>query len=205
MLNASNFFATIALLVSAYSLWETSLKRSALKVFVAPVIRYASPYQNTNFEVFAIPVTITNAGARTGTVMSMGLVVTDLANNVSKRFYSADFGQWSIEKARKGDFRPFVPIPLPGRSSHTDTVLFHARTDETVMQIVQAAGRFQFTLTLDAALSEDFGVADRFWRNSPQPLRFEMVLPELDHRAFTSGNGTVALHQKVWQSSVQRD
>ena len=202
MLNASNFFSLVALLVSAYSLWETSLKRSAFKVFVAPVIRYASPYQNTNFEVFAIPVTITNSGARAGTVMSMGLVVTDLATNVSKRFYSADLGQWSIEKASKGDFRPFAPIPLSGRSSHTDIVLFHARTDETVMQIVQAAGRFQFMLTLDVAGSEDFGLLDRLWRSPPEPLRFEMVLPGLDHRAFTSGSGTVALHQKDWQSSV---
>jgi hypothetical protein len=43
------------------------------------------------------------------------------------------------------------------------------------------------------------------WHKAPSPLRFEMVLPELDHRAFTSGSGTVALHQKDWQSSVQRD
>src|ERR1700716_4134439 len=57
-MNASHIVSAIALLFSGYSLWETSLKRSELKVFVAPVIRYASPYQNTNFEIFAIPVTI---------------------------------------------------------------------------------------------------------------------------------------------------
>ena len=204
LLNASNFFSLVAMLVSAYSLWETSLKRSKLKVFVAPVIRYASPYQNTNFEVFAVPVTITNAGARAGTVMSIALEVTDPGKKISKRFYSANLGQWGIEKARKDEFRPFAPIPLPGRTSHTETILFYARTDEKVMQIVQAAGRFQFTLTLDTALSEDFGFLDRLWRKPPEPLRFEMLLPELDHRAFTSGSGTVALHQKDWQSSVQR-
>ena len=110
LLNASNFFSLVAMIVSAYSLWETSLKRSKLKVFVAPVIRYASPYQNTNFEVFAIPVTITNAGARAGTVMSIALQVTDPDRKVSKRFYSADLGQWGIEKARQGEFRPFAPI-----------------------------------------------------------------------------------------------
>jgi hypothetical protein len=205
MLTASNFFSVIAMFFSIYSLWETSLKRSALKVFVAPVIRYASPYQNTNFEVFAIPVTITNSGARAGTVMSLALEVTDPVKKISKRFYSADLGQWSIEKARKGEFRPFAPIPLLGRTSHTEVILFHARNDEKVMQIVQAAGRFEFALTLDTALSEDFGFFDRLWRKPPDPLRFEMLLPELDHRAFTSGSGTVALHQKDWQSSVQRD
>ena len=42
-------------------------------------------------------------------------------------------------------------------------------------------------------------------RKDPQPLGFEMVLPALDQRAFTSGSGTVALHQKDWQSTVQPD
>ncbi|HEY6255986.1 MAG TPA: hypothetical protein VIY51_09370 [Xanthobacteraceae bacterium] len=203
MIYVSSLVSIIALTFSAYGLWETSLKRSELKVFVAPVIRYASPYQNTNFEVFAIPVTISNEGARTGTIMSMALEVSD--GKRSKRFYSADLGQWSIEKARTGDFRPYVPIPLPGRSSYTDVILFHARNDEAVMQIVEAAGTFKFRLTLDAALSEDFGPIDQFWRKEPRPLSFEMILPELDHRAFTSGSGTVALHQRDWQSTVQAD
>ena len=116
MFDLSSLVSVLALIFSAYSLWQSSLKRSELKVFVAPVVRYASPYQNTNFEVFAIPLTISNNGARTGTIMSMGLEVSD--GKRSKRFYSADLGQWSIEKARTGDFRPFVPIPLPGRSSY---------------------------------------------------------------------------------------
>jgi PIN domain nuclease of toxin-antitoxin system len=56
----STVASTIAILFSAYSMWETSLKRAELKVFVPPVIRYASPLQNSNFEVFSIPVTIAN-------------------------------------------------------------------------------------------------------------------------------------------------
>jgi hypothetical protein len=203
MFDLSSLVSVLALAFSAYSLWQSSLKRSELKVFVAPVVRYASPYQNTNFEVFAVPLTISNDGARTGTIMSMGLEVSD--GKRSKKFYSADFGQWSIEKARTGDFRPFTPVPLPGRSSYTDVILFHARLEEQVMQIVEDAGNFKFKLTLDAALAEDFGPLDRLWRKDPQPVTFEMILPALDHRAFTSGSGTVALHQKAWQSTVQSD
>ena len=203
MLRASSITSILAITFSGYSLWESSLKHSDLKVFVAPVIRYASPYQSSNFEVFAVPLTISNEGARTGTIMSLGLEVSD--GKRAKRFFSADFGQWSIEKARTGDFRPFVPIPLPGRSSYTEVVLFQARTDETVMQIVETAGNFTFKLSLDAALNESFGPVDRYLRKDPQPLSFEMVLPELDHRAFTSGSGTVALHQKDWRSTVQPD
>jgi hypothetical protein len=50
-----------------------------LQIFVPPVSSYASPFQNSNFETFAIPLTITNKGAHTGTVLSVTLVVTDLA------------------------------------------------------------------------------------------------------------------------------
>jgi len=203
MFRASTVTSLLAITFSGYSLWESSLKHSDLKVFVAPVIRYASPYQNSNFEAFAVPLTVTNEGARTGTIMSMGLEVSD--GKRSKRFYSADLGQWSIEKARTGDFRPFVPIPLPGRSSYTEVILFHARTDESVLQIVDDAGNFNFKITLDATLNENFGPLDRYLRKDPQPVSFEMVLPALDHRAFTSGSGTVALHQKDWQSTMQVD
>jgi hypothetical protein len=199
----SDFVAAFALLFSAYSLWETSLKGPHLTLFVPPVIRYASPYQNSNFEAFAIPVTIANEGARAGIVVSMALVVTDPAKKLVKRFYSAALGPWSIEKSRTDAFEPFAPVSLPGHSSHTDVVLFYARSDETVMQIVQAAGTFQFSLALDVAQSEGFGPWDKLWRWDPKPLSFEMVLADLDHRAFTSGSGTVELHHKDWQTSVQ--
>ena len=201
----SDIGAGAAVVVSAYSLWQTSLKRPALKVFVSPVIRYASPYQNSNFEAFAIPLTITNEGARTGTVLSMDLVVKNPEKSVSKRFFSADVGQWSVEKSQKGDFTPFAPIVLSGRGSHTDTVLFHPRREEKVMQIVDHEGHYQFELTLQAAQNQDAGW---FGSGGDQPakcLSFEMVLPILDHRAFTSGSGTLALHHRDWQTSMAGD
>jgi hypothetical protein len=201
VLRVSDFVSAIALLFSVYNFWQSSQKPADLKVFVPPVISYASPYQNSNFEAFAIPVTIINEGARTGTILSMALIVTDLQNNVSKRFYSANFGAWTIEKSRTGDFRPFAPISLAGRASYTDTVQFYARNDEKVMQIVPDAGRYKFTLTLDTPNLGD-GFFDRFMSTPNAPVSFEMLLAELDHRAFTSGNGTVALHHKDWQSSA---
>jgi hypothetical protein len=197
--------AIVALVLSVYNFWQNTLQPSTLSVFVPPVISYASPFQNSNFEAFTIPITITNDGARTGTLLSMTLVVTDPTKNISKRFYSANFGRWTNDKYRNGDLEPFAPISLPARTSHTETVQFYARSDEKVMQIVQDAGRFQFALSLDAAISEDLGFVDRFLNKAAQPLTFEMVLPELDHRAFTSGAGTVMLHQKDWQSSVRAD
>ena len=190
-LSWSDVAAVVALVFSAYSLWQTSLRPATLQMFVPPVVSYASPFQNSNFEAFAIPITITNEGARTGTILSMTLVVTDPQQNVSKSFYSANFGQWTNDKFRSGEFKPFAPLSILGRTSLSDTVQFYARSDETVMQIVRAAGRFQFAITLDSAASKS------------RPLTFEMVLPELDQRSFTGSVGAVALHQKEWQSSTR--
>jgi hypothetical protein len=201
IMTLSDIAAAIAVVFSAYSLWQSSLSPAALDVFVPPVISYASPYQNSNFEAFAIPVTITNEGARTGTVLSMTLVVTDPARNVSKHFYSANFGKWTLDKFRAGEFQPFAPISIPGSSSATNTVQFYARSDETVMQIVEKAGQFQFAIMLDAPASQDVGIFGRLLSKAPQPLTFEMLLPGLNQRAFTSGAGTVELHQREWQST----
>ena len=198
----ANVVSAIALTFSGYSVWETSLKQSDLKVFVAPVIQYASPYNNSNFEMLAIPITITNEGARTGTILSAELLVTDPEKKLSKRFYSADFGRWSVENARTGNFKPFAPMSLAGRASQTETILFHPRRDETVMQLIAATGRYQFTLKLNVALTEDFGFLDRAWRKAPDPLSFEMILPVLDHRAFTSGAGSLPMHHKDWQTTA---
>lgn len=201
MMTPSDIGAAAAVVFSGYSLWQSSLRPAAFDVFVPPVISYASPFQNSNFEAFAIPVTITNEGARTGTVLSMILVVSDPARSISKRFYSANLGRWTNAKFNAGEFQPFAPISIPGRSSVTNTVQFYARSDETVMQIVEKPGRFQFTITLDTPVSQNVGIVGRLLGKAPQPLTFEMVLPWLDHRAFTSGAGTVELHQREWQSS----
>ena len=198
----SDVGSAAAIVVSAYSLYQTALKRAAIKVFVSPVIRYASPYQNSNFEAFTVPVTLTNEGARSGIIVSMDLQVRAPERDVIKRFYSADIGQWSIEKNRTGDFRPFAPIVLAGRTSHTEAIIFHARRDEPVMQIVDKEGPYQFMLTMQTTLEEGFGFLNRLRHKPPKPLLFDMVLPALDHRAFTSGSGTLPLHHKNFQASV---
>jgi hypothetical protein len=198
----SDVGSAAAFVVSAFSLYQTTLRRAAIKVFVSPVIRYASPYQNSNFEAFAVPVTLTNEGARSGIIVSMDLQVRVPERDLIKRFYSADIGQWSIEANRAGAFRPFAPIVLAGRTSHTETILFHARPDEPVMQIVDKERSYQFMLTMQTTLEEDLGFLNRLWQKPPKPLLFEMVLPVLDHRAFTSGSGTLPLHHKNFQTTV---
>jgi hypothetical protein len=190
--------STLALVFSAYSLYETAVRRPDLRAFVPPVIRYADPYNGGNFEVFEVPVTVVNLGAQSGTVLSMDLEVENSHNKTVKKFYSSDFGRWTMDNARALSFRPYAPISLPGKSSSSDSVLFYARDDQKVERIAeQKGGNYKFKLTLNAAFPEDLGIFDRFWLNKPEPVSFEMEMPELDHRVFDVG--TVQLHAPHWK------
>lgn len=191
MLSVSDVIAGVALLVSGYNLWQSKLKGADLKVFVPPVIQYSSPYQNSNFEVFAVPVTLVNDGAQTGTVLSIELEVTDPRTKSVKRFYSADFGRWTMEKTRTGAYLPFAPISLAGHARQTETVLFYTRgEEEKPAQMVHATGPYSFKLTLD-----DGSAADR--RPS---VEFVRELRWYDARAFNEG--TIPMYAQDWRTSV---
>jgi hypothetical protein len=190
----------VALLFSAYSVYETSLRRPELHVFVPPVIQYSTPYQNSNFEVFNIPVTFANVGARSGTVLSVELAVTNLRSKETKRFYSADIGRWTMENARAFAFQPYAPTSLAGKSSTSQNILFYPRDDEKVMQITdQQGGTFRFVLTVDTAWPEDLGPLDALWSPKPKPLEFVMTMGEMDHRTFDVATQT--LHSKDWTAT----
>jgi len=192
--------ALIALLFSAYSLWETSLKQPDVRIFVPPVIQFSAPYNNSNFEVIAIPVTFANEGARTGTVLSMELAVTDPRTNQTKYFYAADFGRWTMEKTRAQAYQPFAPVSLAGNSSRTETVLFYTRgDDQKPPQLIQATGPYQFKLSLEQAVADDLGVVDQWLSSGPVSVSFERELSFYDARAFN--NGTLPLYAKDWRST----
>jgi hypothetical protein len=193
--------SALALIFSAYSLWDTSLKQPDLRVFVPPVIQYASPYQNSNFEVLAIPVTISNEGARTGTVLSLELAITDPRSGESKLFYAADLGRWTMERTRTGANQPFAPLSMAGRSSRTETILFYTRgEDQKPAQIIREPGAYRFVLKLEEAEVDDFGWLDRLWPARPTQIAFERRLIAYDARAFNTG--TLPLYAPDWKTSA---
>jgi len=186
---SAEVFSGVAVAMSVYNFWSTSLKRAELRLFASPLIRYASPYQNSVFEVFEIPLTVINEGAQTGTILSFDLEVTNSQNGTSKLFYSAGLGPWSLAKVKGEGLTPFTPISLNRRCSQSETVLFYARNDSRVMQIVEAPAQYRFAITPVTAQGR------ALLGRKPKPLTFEMTLPYLDHRAFTSGGGTLPLHK----------
>lgn len=178
--------SALALLFSGYSLWDSSLKAPSIKVFVPPVIQYSSPYNNSNFEMIAVPVTLINDGGRTGTVLSMTLEASSAKHPTPKRFYAADFGRWTMEKTRASAYEPFAPISLTGKASRTETVLFYTDgPDQKPEQLITEPGKYSFKLTLDEAQSSD--VLDKLMTSAPASVAFESELRYFDARAFNTG------------------
>ena len=59
----ATILSAVALVISAFSLYESTFKTAALEVYVPPVIHYARDGDGS-LEVFAVPITVTNGGAR---------------------------------------------------------------------------------------------------------------------------------------------
>lgn len=198
--HVSTATSLVAFVVSGFTLWETSLKVPDLRIFVPPVIQYSSPYQNSNFEMIAIPVTFANEGARTAVALSMELTVTDPRTKESKRFYSADLGSWSMERTRNRAYQPFAPMPIAGRTTRTENVLFYTRGEaEKPAQIIREVGPYQFRITVEDAPVGDPGILDRLFARRPVAVGFERELRHYDARAFQ--NGTLPLLARDWRSN----
>ena len=131
----------VALVFSAFSLWETSLKQADLSVYATGVVNYerdgtADEYimPAGGFEVFAVPITIANGGARDAAVLGLHLDVENPKTGLSARFeatYTADAAYFAISdnpRARARAPRPKTPFSarvVAGRSAWTGTVLFY--------------------------------------------------------------------------------
>jgi len=194
----ATLFSAVAVLFSGYSLWDTSLRSADLRVYVPRVIYYAAPYQNSNFEMISIPVTIANEGAQTGTVLHMDLAVTDPRTKQTKHYYAAELGVWSMERTRTRSYTGFAPLSLEGRTSRTESILFYTRgEDQKPEQLIREVGPYQFTLTVTKA--NDDGLLASKEPAKPITVTFERELPFYDARAFE--NGTIFMHAKDWTSS----
>lgn len=137
--HAAAIVSVVALLFSAYSLWETSLKQADLSVYATGVITYerdqtADEYimPAGGFEVFALPITIANGGARDAPVLGLQLDVRNPKTGLSARFeatYTADAAYFATPgRQRSGTTRPKTPFSarvIAGRSAWTGTVLFY--------------------------------------------------------------------------------
>ena len=126
--------SAIALLFSGFSLWEMSLKRADLSVYVAGVVTYSRDNSASlaimpsgGFEVFAVPVIIANSGARDAPVLGLRLDVKNPQTGLSARFeatYIAEASYFNTD-SRTREKTPFSALVLAGRTAWRGTVVFY--------------------------------------------------------------------------------
>ena len=103
--------SAIALVFSAYSLWETSLKQADVSVYVTGVVSYGRDTSDSTdvqpsggFEVLAVPVTIANGGARDAPILALHLDVSNPKTGLTARFEATCNHQRGERRLRHGAF-----------------------------------------------------------------------------------------------------
>ncbi len=200
--------SAVALVFSAVSLYHSVLKQPELQFYVSPVVHYTRD-PGENYEVFAIPLTIANHGARDGAVLDMELTVTARNGGESKRFYSAyrvdgeffvppggyDRQAKRFERVDRPK-EPFAPISIAGRSNYSATLLFYTK-GKAFPKIVSEAGEYDLTLTLDTKLDKSLGYLDDLTRIEPQPVQLRVRLPYFSDSEVRRG-GTLRMLNVAW-------
>jgi hypothetical protein len=164
--------SAMALLGSALSMWETTIKQAEVRLYVSDNVFFTrDPWGS--YEVLMIPVTLANRGARDGTVLSLALDVKNLATNESKRFkstYLADArwfsGRDDVTANQRRPKVPFAPVSVAGRSAFTGTLLFYP-ADNPEKKVVDSNSKIEMTLT--AGLLSGTGWLDRLLSAAPPP------------------------------------
>ena len=200
-------FATIlsalALGISGLSYYESTLRTAELSVYVPPMIHYA---RDDDSDVFNVPITIANDGARTGTVLAMELIVENLRADALKnsaRFYSAFLGDFP--KDQKDPNRSFAPLSIPGHGTFTETIRFYPMSLNTRPFVVDDKGDYRFTLKLITVKPERPDLVEQALRTDPQPLVFQMKLPFISFQHLEFRRGTIAMTNTNWQPAVSKN
>ncbi|MTD93334.1 hypothetical protein GIW81_03170 [Hyphomicrobium sp. xq] len=190
----ATILSAVALVLSAFSLYEASFKTADIEIYVPPVIQYARD-GGGDTEVFVVPITVTNSGARTGTVLSMELEVQDLKSKRTKRYYSAFLGEHQVDPDAPN--RSFAPLSIPGKGTFSDTVRFYP-VGNPLPKLAEEAGDYRFTLSLVTAAPARPDVIDSLLGTKPAPVVFERTLPWVSDQQLGSRRITISMPEKGW-------
>jgi hypothetical protein len=176
----------IAIVFSAYSLYETVIKQAVLRVYQPPLIYM---YREDFRDVFAIPITLSNDGAQRGTVLSFDLEVTHVETLKKMNFQNLHFGE-----SPKANRRLFTPITVSGRSSFTDVVLFHAQSPGSFVELtggVKLPLRFALKMNVDTT-------SGWFAAKHPDVVVFDMTANYIQSQNQMEAGQPTQLHDLRW-------
>jgi len=191
--------SAVAVGISCISFYLSALQGPELQVHVPPTIQYGRD-AGGDTELFAIPVTIANDGARNGTVISMELEVQSLKANSSERYYSAFLGEHPRDATALN--RQFAPLSIPGRAVFSETVRFYP-AGNALPRLIDTQGDYAFRLHLNTAAPATSSLLD--WlkgRTQPTPITFQMTLPWISDQQLGVRRTTIAMHAKDWKPTV---
>jgi hypothetical protein len=194
----ATILSAVALSFSAFSYYDSSLKAPDLSIFVPPMIHYA----RDGGDVFNIPITITNEGARTGTVLAMELVVENLRPGAERKtatFHSAFLGDYPRDD--REPLKSFAPISVAHGAAYSETVRFY-NSGDVLPFVVDDKGDYRFTLKVLTAKPAVPDFIDAWLRSDPKPLVFELNLPYLAVQQLEARNATLSMFNKLWKPTV---
>ena len=204
--------SSVALVFSAISLYHSVLKQPELQAHMSQVVHYTRDSGGAN-EVFAIPLTIANHGARDGTVLDLELKVTAGDGELSKVFYSAYMvdGEYFVPpgrfdpQARRFERvdrpkQPFAPVAVPGRDSYSGTLLFY-RKGEAFPKVVSGKGDYRLELKLNTRLDQSLGAIDTLLAKQLEPIELVVRLPYFSESRVRQG-GTHSLKSVAWSAEA---
>jgi hypothetical protein len=195
----ATIFSAAALGFSGFSFYMSVLQGADLEVYLPPTIHYARD-GGGDVELFAIPVTIANDGARTGTVLSIELEVEKIKDKQTKRYYSAFLGEHPRDSNALN--RQFAPLSIAGRAVFTETVRFYP-AGNPLPAVVDEEGEYRFRIKLNTATPPEPGWLDRVaGRVDPKPVTFEMTLPWFSEQQLGMRRATIAMHSRDWQPTA---
>jgi len=174
--------SAMALLGSVVSMWETTIKQAEVRLHVSDNIFFTrDPYGS--YEVLIIPVTLSNRGARDGTILTLALDVKNLTSNQSKRFkstFAADPSWFSGRDDLTANLRrpkvPFAPVSVAGHGAFTATLLFYP-VDDPEKRVVDSKSKIEMTLSV-AVLSQTSLLERILSAPPPAPAKLMVEVPE---------------------------
>ena len=147
--------SALALIFSAASLYQTVIKQAQLHVYLPDTINYTRD-PDGSFEVFVLPTTMSNSGARNGLVSALKLEVRNLDTRTTKKLLASYFtspGYFSTKEDISNNQRrpkaPFAPLSVAGRGSVSKTVLFYPR-EYKKEPVDPRKGHYELKLSADA-------------------------------------------------------
>lgn len=186
--------SAVALFFSGLSYYDSTLKAADLTVFVPPMIHYA----RDGGDVFNIPITVANDGARTGTILAMELTVENLRADAERKvgkFHAAFLGDYPRDD--KEALKSFAPISVAGGASRSETVRFY-NSGDVLPFVVDDKGEYRLTLKFVTARPALPGFLDSLLRTEPNPLVLDLTLPYLAVQHLAFRNGTIAMFNESW-------